>query len=87
MGGVMVFPGQCQGVFFIISLPEDKIDLFARAGKQVEVQLQDGARIFTRGDAGFQSQAVQGSGEGGCSAAPEKLGAVGSQAVDWLCWQ
>ena len=82
IGGVMVFLGQCKGMFFIISLPEDEVDLFGRAGKQVEVQLQDGTRIFARGDAGFQPQAVQGSGEGGCSAASEELSAVGSQAVD-----
>ena len=44
--------------------------------------MQDGTRIFTRGNAGFQPQAVQGGGEGGCSAASEELNAVGSQAVD-----
>ena len=55
----MVFFGQCQGVFFILSLPKDKINLFGRAGQQVEVQLQDGTRIFTGGDAGFEPQAVQ----------------------------
>ena len=78
----MVFSGQSQGVFFIISLPEDKVDFFGCAGKQVEVHLQDGARIFTRGNAGFQPQAVQGSWEGRRSAASKELGAVGSQAVD-----
>ena len=33
----MVFLGQCKGVFFIISLPEDEVNLFGRTGKQVEV--------------------------------------------------
>ncbi len=81
VGGVMVFLDQRKGVFFVISLPEDEVNLFGRTWKQVEVDLQDGARIFTRGNAGFQPQAAQGSGEGGCSAASEKLGAVGGQAV------
>ena len=82
IGGIMVFPGQCKGMFFIISLAKDKIDLFSRTGKQVEVDLQDGTGILARGDAGFQPQAVQSGREGGCSAASEKLSAVGGQAMD-----
>ena len=54
----MVFPGQIQGVVFIISLPKDKINLFGSTWKQVEVELQDGTRIFPGGNAGFQPNAV-----------------------------
>ncbi len=28
VGGIMVFPGQCQGMFLIIPLPKDKVNLF-----------------------------------------------------------
>ncbi len=46
------------------------------------MELQDGARVFTGNDAAFQSQAAQGSGEGGCSVPSEKLGPVGGETVD-----
>ncbi len=58
IGGIMVFLGQCKSMFFIISLPEDKINFFTRTRKQVEVDLQDRTWIFTGGNAGFQTQSV-----------------------------
>ena len=46
VSGVMVFPGQLKGMFLIAPLPQHKVDLFNRAGEQIEVQLEDSAWIL-----------------------------------------
>ena len=82
LGWIMIFVGQCKGVIFIVSLPEDKVNFFARAGKQIEMQLQNSARIFTGCNAGFQSQAGSAAGKSG--APPRPRNSARSAVRPWI---
>ena len=37
ISGVLIFPGECKGMFFILALPDSEINLFGCTGLQVEV--------------------------------------------------
>src|SRR5450759_788278 len=78
----MVLLGQGKGLFLVNPLPEHEIDLFHRAGEQIQVHLQYGAGILSGRNPRFETDAAQSSREGGCSTAPKELGPVGGQAVD-----